>query len=125
MPLTDTETTDVRRFCGYPALGVAESGFIIWQYYGQNVQLEYRIAHLSNPELMVVRRYLATLINMEVGVPKTAENLDTDQASVWTRNKNEMRDRLTLFDEWRKRLCGFIGVPPGPALASGNLTLII
>jgi hypothetical protein len=42
--------------------------------------------------------------------------LDTDQAAVWKHNKDEVRDRAGLFDNWRRRLCG----PPGPDLASGN-----
>jgi hypothetical protein len=125
MSLTTAEITDVRRFCGYPAHGAAAAGFNDWQYYNHYGQLEYRITHLSDPELVIVRRYLATLTNLEVAVPRAGENLDTDQASIWTRNKDEARDRLGLLDEWRKRLCGFIGVPPGPALAAGAVTLIV
>jgi hypothetical protein len=28
----------------------------------------------------------------------------------------ELQDRERLFDEWRGRLCGFLGIPRGPAL---------
>jgi hypothetical protein len=51
--------------------------------------------------------------------------LDTAQASVWRHNANELDDRLRLFDSWRRRLCGFLGLPPGPALSDGTVTLVV
>jgi hypothetical protein len=30
-----------------------------------------------------------------------------------------------LFDGWRRRLCGFLGVPPGPALAAAGISLVV
>ena len=95
-----------------------------WQYFQVNGLLEYRLTNLTLNELAVVRRYLATLSSLEAAVPASADNLDTDQAAIWTRNKSEPRDRLRLLDEWRRRLCGFIGVPPGPAL-TGMAALIV
>jgi hypothetical protein len=44
---------------------------------------------------------------------------------VWTHNRDEVRDRLRLFDDWRRRLCGFMGVPPGPALGTGGVALVV
>ena len=81
--------------------------------------------NLSDAEATVVRRYLGTLTVLEFAVPRAGDNLDTDQASVWTRNRDELRDRSRLFDDWRRRLCGFLGIPPGPALADGGLTVIV
>jgi hypothetical protein len=51
--------------------------------------------------------------------------LDTDEAAVWKRNPRELRDRRLLFDDWRRRLCGFLGVRPGPALGEGGLRLVV
>jgi hypothetical protein len=62
---------------------------------------------------------------LEFAVPRAGDNLDTDQASVWTRNRDELRDRSRLFDDWRRRLCGFLGIPAGPALTDGGLTVIV
>jgi hypothetical protein len=73
----------------------------------------------------VVRRYLVTLMVLERAVTDSGANLDTDRASVWTHNRDEVRDRVRLFDEWRRRLCGFLGVPPGPALGTGGTTLVV
>ena len=34
-------------------------------------------------------------------------------------------DRTALFDDWRRRLCGFLGVPPGPSLGNGGVFLVV
>ncbi len=49
--------------------------------------------NLSDAEAAIVRRYLGTLTALEFAVPRAADNLDTDQAAVWTRNRDELRDR--------------------------------
>jgi len=124
-PLSDAEKTDARRFCGYPAYGAAPAGFETWRFYQVYGLLEFRLNNLSVPELGVIRRYLATLTVLETAIPRAGENLDTDVAAVWTRNQSEPRDRMKLFDGWRRRLCGFLGIPPGPALVECGITLVI
>lgn len=113
-PLSDIEKTDTRRHCGYPTAAAAGAGGQAWLYYQQVMVLETRMNTLTGPELGVVRRYLATLANLELAVPRAGDSLDTDQAAVWTRNRSEPQDRITLFDEWRRRLCAFLGLKPGP-----------
>ena len=81
--------------------------------------------NLSQSETGIVRRYLVTLHSLEAAVPRSSENLDTDQAAVWTHNRDEIRDRAYLFDGWCRRLCGFLGIPAGPALTDGNIYLVI
>ena len=125
MPFTEAEKTDIRRFCGYPARGNPSIGLSSMQYLRAYGYLEYRIDGLSDTEAAVVRRYLGTLTVLELAVPRAGENLDTDQASVWTRNRDELRDRGRLFDDWRRRLCGFLGVAPGPALGDGGIALSV
>lgn len=124
-PLADSEKTDIRRFCGYPAYGNAPSGFETWRFYQVYGLLEFRMTNLSDSELVIVRRYLAALTVLECAVPNAGQNLDTDQAAVWTRNRDEPRDRTRLLDAWSRRLCGFFGIPPGPALASSGITLVV
>lgn len=123
--LTDSEKTDVRRFCGYPAYGAGVAGFDGWRFYQVYGLLEYRMTNLSCEEESVVRRYLAQLRGLDLAVPRSAESLDTDQAAVWTRNRSEPEDRLRLLDSWRRRLCGFFGVPPGPALGDGGIRILV
>ena len=124
-PLTDAEKTDARRFCGYPAYGAAPVGFETWRFYQVYGLLEFRMTNLSPSELTIIRRYLATLTVLEAAIPRSGESLDTDVAAVWTRNRSEQHDRMRLFDDWRRRLCGFLGIPPGAALADSEVILVV
>jgi hypothetical protein len=124
-PLTDAEKADVRRYCGYPAYGAAPVGFQTWRFFQVYGLLEFRMNNLSQAEIGIVRRHLVTLHSLEAAVPRSGENLDTDQAAVWTHNRDETRDRERLFDSWCRRLCGFLGVPAGPALSNGGITLVV
>ncbi len=96
-----------------------------WRYFQVYGLLEFRLSNLSDPEMAVVRRYVGTLTALEVAVPAASDNLDTDQASMWSRNKDELPDRIRLLDEWRRRLCGFLGLEAGPALSSGTIALVV
>jgi len=115
--LSEAEKTDARRFCGYPPLGA--------QARAPDGQLEYRLLNLSLSEEAVARTYLVTLRSLEAAIPAMAATLDTQQAAVWTRNPEELRDRTQLFADWRRRLCGFLGLKPGPDLASGGNTVAL
>ena len=117
---SDVERTDVRRFCGYPAYGAGTAGSMGWRFYTAYGALEYRMSNLSDAEEAVVRTYLATLHGLECAVPEAGGTLDTERAAVWTRNADEVPDRLRLLDEWRRRLCQFLGVPPGEGLAGSS-----
>ena len=77
--------------------------------------------NLSTPENAIVINYLTTLQQLEMAVPSASNNLDSDSASVWTHNRNEVGDRLQLLDEWRRRLCSFLGVPLGEGLERPGL----
>lgn len=121
----DSEKTDIRRFCGYPAYGAGAAGFQSWRFFQAYGLLEYRLNNLAPAEEQVVRNFLNTLGPLESAIPSAAGNLDTDRASVWTHNPDEVRERQKLFDDWRRRLCGFLGVPPGPALVDGGITLVV
>lgn len=116
MAFTEAERTEIRRFCGYPAYGNGTDGYQGWRFNQVYGAMEFRIAHLSGSEEAVVRQYLGQLCLLEHAVPATSDTLDTAQAAVWTRNADEVAQRLGLLDDWRRRLCGFLGVPAGPAL---------
>ena len=121
---TDQQKTDVRRFC-YPAYGAQPAGNIGWRFYTAYGLLEYRMNNLSAAEVVIVVNYLSTLNQLETVVPQASDNLDSDAASVWTHNRNEVGDRLRLLDEWRRRLCSFLGVPPGESLDRPGLSWAI
>jgi hypothetical protein len=122
---TDQQKTDMRRFCGYPAYGAAPDGNMGWRFFTAYGTLEYRMNNLSPEEEQVVLNYLNTLTLLEQTVPMTSENLDSDGAASWTRNRNEVADRLRLLDSWRRRLCSFLGVPPGEGLGQNGLSWVV
>lgn len=123
--LTDTEKVDVRRYCGYGEFGaLAGQGFAyrFFQHYGN---LEYRLQNSLPEEETVIRQYLTDLHTLEAAVPASSTNLDTAQAAVWQHNKHEVRDRMRLFNTWRRQLCGFLGVAPGPHLGKGGIEIVV
>lgn len=124
---TDAQRADIRRYCGYPAYGDGSVMFPQPWIMRQYLALEYRLNHLSQAEGgVVVNTYLANLATLETAIPAAGGNLDTDQAAIWKRNRDEVRDRERLFDAWRRRLCGFLGLPPGPHLGgSGQIALAV
>lgn len=125
----DADLVDIRRFMGYPALG---TGIIVfpfpwWFKYYQAV--EVRLQNLTTNEAAVVQTYLTSLRTLESAIVSASANLDTDEAAVWKHNKDEVKDRNALYDQWRMRFCGFMGLPPGPDLSnapgSGKMAITI
>jgi hypothetical protein len=125
MAFTDSELTDLRRHTGYPAYGLGNGGFSNWRFYQAYGMLEYRLQRLSGSEEQVSRTYLGTLSGLERAITDASATLDTDSAAAWVRNAREVADRTRLFDDWRRRLCGFLGVPPGPGLTDGGIRLVV
>jgi hypothetical protein len=126
---SDQQNADIRRFCGYPALG---DGNVVFPYpwaMRQYTALEYRMAHLSQSEgAALVAQYLTPLYAIETSLGTVWQNLDTDRAAMWTHNADEQRDRERVFAFWRRRLCAFLDVPPGPemvALCAGTTRLVV
>lgn len=124
LPLADGEKTDLRRFCGYPAIGGTSSGEGSWRFFQTFGQFEWKMNNLSPTELAQVRLYLSQLYPLETAVIGASANLDTEQAASWRHNAREVDDRMGLFDLWRRRLCGFLGVPMGPDLHGGHAVVI-
>lgn len=122
---TDQQKTDIRRFCGYPAYGADAAGNLGWRFFTAYGALEYRMNNLSPAEQLVTLGYLATLYQLEQAVPLAGANLDTDSAAGWQHNHNEIADRLRLLDGWRRRLCVFLGVPPGEGLGSTGVSWVV
>ena len=111
----DADKVDVRRFCWYPAYGAGAAGFGGWRFFQAYGTLEYRLNNMSAAEVAVVQStFLANLRTLEAAVVAAGASLATDAAGPWTHNKREVADRLALLDDWRDRLCSFLGVPPGP-----------
>jgi hypothetical protein len=89
-----------------------------WRFYTAYGALEFRLANLQDVEETVLRGMLGQCTALEAAVPTASDTLGTASAGPWERNAGEVAERLRLLDSWRRRLCGFLGVPPGPALGS-------
>jgi hypothetical protein len=124
---SDDEKTQIRRYCGYPAYGAGPAGFQGWRFFQAYGLMEFRLNNLSAAEYAVVRQYLATLYALELAIPAAGDNLMTDAAAAWQHNKDEVAQRVALYDTWRRRLCGFLGLPPGPHFGAGgnNIAMVV
>ena len=125
MALTAQQLVDVRRYCGFSVSGNTTSQPYREPVYSDvtlaSLSLDYRLANLSaEEENTVVTYYLANLYLREAEIQGAAANLDTDVAAVWTHNKDEVSDRMGLFNQLRLDLCNFLGFEPGRALRSQN-----
>ncbi|PZP48532.1 MAG: hypothetical protein DI601_00145 [Azospirillum brasilense] len=127
LPLTDADRVLLRRHLGYPIYGSPEAGHQGWHYITQYGAMEWRCSHLVALERAEVRRQLAILERLDAAVLDAADNLDTDQAAVWVRNKRELRDRERLLASRRRDLAAFLGVPVGPGAsgAGGGCRVIV
>ncbi len=126
--LTDAQKVDARRYMGYPLVGdtgVSDTRDLAWGLAGVFTyqSLDHRLRSLSAAEEAVVVQFLTKLATLETAITDASENLDTAQAAVWTHNPDEVRDRTKLYNQWRRQLCGAIGIPPGPALGTGGLSI--
>lgn len=129
MALTDQQMTDARRYLGYPLVGttmpITPEQDIVYLRFGLVIMSLYtRLTTMTaTEEATLIAQYLTPLATMETAIPGAGQNLDTAQAAVWTHNPNEVRDRVKLFDGWRRRMCDFLGCPPGPGLGTGGMTI--
>ncbi len=124
--LTDQQKIDIRRFCGYLAYG---TGGVVFPYpwIMRNYQaLEYRMNNLTADEITTLTTvYLATLTTLEQALITISNTLNVDTAAVFKRNAKERQERTELFNYWRTRLCGFMGIPPGDDMAGGAPRLVV
>ena len=125
MTLSAQQVVDVRRYCGFSVSGNTTSQPYREPVYSDvtlaSLSLDYRLANLSaEEENTVVTYYLANLYLREAEIQGASANLDTDQAAVWYHNKQEVSDRMGLFNQLRLDLCNFLGFEPGRGLRSQN-----
>lgn len=125
MTLTAQQIVDVRRYCGFSVSGNMTSQPYREPVYSDvtlaSLSLDYRLANLSaEEENTVITFYLANLYLREAEIQNASQNLDTDQAAVWKHNKDEVADRVGLFNSLRRDLCNFLGFEPGKGLGTQN-----
>jgi hypothetical protein len=131
MALTAQQLSDTRRWMGYAVVGttitLSDNNDIVYGRFGMVTMSLYTRLHnlTAEEENTLINVYLNNLSTLEAAIIGVSDNLDTDQAAVWTHNKNEQADRDRLFDSWRMRLCGFIGFPAGAGFGSGSQASLV
>ncbi|MBY4639658.1 hypothetical protein K6L44_06535 [Gluconacetobacter entanii] len=123
-PLTEAERVLARRYCGFSIMGPNNRSFAGYRFFQSYGMLEYRLTNMTDEELSQTRTYLTQISTLETAILGASDNLDTDQAAVWHHNRAEVQDRMGLFNRWRKQLCQFLGVPPGPGLRPQSAIII-
>lgn len=127
--LTDQQMADTRRYAGYPMLAdtvADDSRDFAYGFVSPGViqTMQHRLTNMRpEEEAVLINTFLANLATLEVAIPASGADLDTKAAAVWERNPNQVADRMELFDDWRRRMCKFIGVPPGPGLGDGGVKI--
>lgn len=128
--LTDAQKVDVRRWAGYPLSAAdrpatdGEDDALIFTRRLWST-LEHRLNNLTAQEETVLAAvYLTNLAALESAIPAMSADLDTDSAGTWKANPLEMPQRFSLFNRWRREMCAFIGVDPGPGLGTGGMSIV-
>lgn len=113
-PFTATELAAIRRYCGYPAY--ASFGYVLAP---EMATLDTQCASMSDAEQAIVRTsFLPSLATLETAIDNATVNMGTASAAVWTRNKNELQERIQQYTFKRLEFCQFIGCAPGDRLKS-------
>jgi hypothetical protein len=122
---TATELVNIRRYLGYPPGGTDISGFQSWRFNQIFGLMEWKLNNSSPEEITQTRTYLATLATLEAAIPAAADNLDTIQIAVLYQNPREVQMRDTLYNNWRRKFAGFLGIPTGPYITNANSSRIV
>lgn len=109
----------IRYYCGYGSY--AKFGYVLA---GQMATLDTQMAGMVAAEVVQVTTLLELLPTLDVALQGASANLDTDQAAVWTHNKNEIQDRARLFRMYRVRLCTLFNIDPGPGIGADSNKVI-
>ena len=130
MALTDSQLADARRYAGYPLTGttlqITDDQDIVYLQFGLTIMsLHKRLTTLTvTEEAILINTYLSACATLEAAILAVSDNLDTQQAGPWTSNPREMAQRTALFNKYRRDMAGFLGIPSGPSLGAGGMTLV-
>ena len=119
MPIAPADAEATRRFAGYPvAAALSLQGLDIQS---GSTGLDAVLAALSDSQVTMLQGvFLTPLALLESDLTNARDSLDTAKAAVWTRNPAEMAEREALFLATRRRMCAWLGIPPGPGLFVGG-----
>jgi len=114
MSFTDAELVSLRFYCGFSAKGSPTGYALGIRFYPAYGAMEYRMQNLTVEEEGFVRiHFLTPLAHIETEWLNTVDNLDTDVAAVWKRNKAELSEKRSIYMRLRKDLCAYFGLMYG------------
>lgn len=120
MSFSEAERTDIRFFCGYAMFGNTNTPMFGPRFLTSYGLLEYRVINASPSEEDLIRSMLVDLRVLRADIYAARDDLDTDRAAVWYRNKAEIAEKSNLYRLRRYELCDFLGVPFGQGVRYAN-----
>lgn len=130
MALTAAQIADVRRYAGYWLSGTTQTvdadNDTVYMVFGMTqMSLYTRLTTLSaSEESVLVNTFLANISLMEAALAASYDCMDTAKAGIWEANPREFEERTALMNKFRRDMCAFLGLPPGPGLKSGANMLV-
>ncbi len=127
MSLSNTQKVDVRRHLGYPVAGGVANSFTSYRFFQNYGMLEWRLNNLATEEEVLIITYIGQLNQLETdiyGMGGASGTIGTKVAAVWERNPNELADRQQLFNNFKKRLSDFLGVPQYDGGSSSGIKVL-
>jgi hypothetical protein len=119
MAFTAIELVELRRFAGYPALGVAGVPATV-----EAIAFEGALAGVSAEEEALIRStYLPRLRAAEEAKVSAIATLDTKKAAVWERNPSALAEADAYLGGLRRDLMDLFGLPLGPFGYAGQPAL--
>ena len=107
------------RWSGYAVGGIYAVGMA-----GQTTSYQDIVNNLdaldASQEEALTTKYLEPLATLEAALLAAGDNMDTKIAGPWTRNENEVAQRSSLYDRYRRDMCAYLGYAPGPSLGAGG-----
>lgn len=116
MAFTAVELVELRRFAGYPGLGVAGIPATV-----AAAAFEAALAGVSPEEEALIRSTtLPRLRAADEAVASAMATADTKKAAVWERNPNALAEATAYFGMLRRGFVDLFGLPLGPGAFAGQ-----
>lgn len=126
---TPAQIVQILDLCGFPARGNGTVVFPAPWINKQYLAIEYRLQNLSVDEgNYLLTTYVQPLLQMQAQFTNATATLNIGVAGPYVRNPKEMRERRKAYDDWRRLLCRFFDVDPGPGItdtADGQMRCVV
>lgn len=125
MSLTTDEGVAIRRFMWYGMLGNQNVQAFGYRWATNFGLLQFRISNLLPQEEAYVRTLISQCETLEQGLLNVQADMDTASAGPWKRNPQQLKENIRLYTFWRKKMCEFFQLPPGPAFATSSQISVV